>query len=260
MLDLSSYPHPTYNANKLAAGILAMLIGISLIAWIVQSIQIRFRLRRPLILLLLSHITVFIQLILRIVLSNESFNSRTAFTVITVLLAIGQRMIIVANYSILTEVGYMKQCMARTLIVGVIISVIASATLMLPAGTLSYNMNTIGLSFLLRQISAAIVLALTILFYPIWFATKAVKYMSKSAITLLIISSTACLIVASYLLITSIPKYYIESHSFELWFYMFQLGPIIIAQITWSWFHPKRSLPTLQPTPEEAELDVAEVL
>jgi hypothetical protein len=40
----------------------------------------------------------------------------------------------------------------------------------------------------------------------------------------------------------SLPKYYILFNDDEIWFYFFQILPIVITLITWTFLHPKRSL------------------
>jgi cytochrome bd-type quinol oxidase subunit 2 len=125
------------------------------------------------------------------------------------------------------------------------------------AGTLSYNTDTIDTSFRLRQASAAIVLCMTVMFYPIWFATKTVRNMTKQGIILLIISSLASLIIAVFLLVTSIPTYYISVNQQEFWYYIFQFLPITIALFSWTILHPKRSL---LPTHERQEIVKRETL
>ncbi|UJR08650.1 hypothetical protein I4U23_012909 [Adineta vaga] len=239
MVDLSNYPYPAYEPNKIAAGILAGVIGISLIGWIAQT---NCKPRRLIILLILSHLTIFVELVLRAALPSSTRTTRAAFTATSVLLAVGQRTIILANYDFLTHVGNLKSSFSRCIIIGSVLIALVSAILMIPAGMLSYNSDTIDRSFRLRQVSAAIVLAMTILFYPIWFATKTWKDMKKQAIILLIISSICCMIVAIYLQITSIPDYYVDANKDEYWFYIFQFTPIAIALLTWTILHPRRSL------------------
>ena len=246
MSNLSNYPYPSYQSNVPAAGVTASLIGISLIAWIVQSIQSHFQPLRLNILLLLSHLTIFTELVLRAALPTDIRNSRAGFTAATVLFAVGQRMIILANYDFITRVGNIRPWISRTIIIGSMLGIIGSTILMAPAGTLSYSSDTIDQSFRLRQASAAIVLCMTILFYPIWFLIKIIKDMTKQAVILLIISSIACLVVSVFLLITSVPYYYIGASQQELWYYIFQFTPIAIALFTWTIFHPKRSLLSTQ--------------
>ena len=255
MADLSNYPYPAYESNKAAAGVLASLFGISLIAWFVQSIQARFKPRRPIILILISHLSIFVELILRAALSTETRNSRAAFTASSVLLAVGFRMIILVNYDFLTQVDDSKPWRSRLIIAGSMIGAIGSAILTAPAGTLSYSSDTIDQSFRLRQAAAAIVLCMAILFGPIWFLTKIAPKMTKLAIILLIISGLACLVVAIYLTITSVPTYYIATSQQELWFYIFQLTPIAIALFTWSILHPKRSLVSTDSTVKQNDSD-----
>jgi uncharacterized membrane protein YqhA len=250
MVNLTNYPYPTYESDKSVATVVASLIGISLIAWIVQSIQAHFQPRRPIILILIAHLTIFIELVLRAVLSADIRNARAAFTVSTILYAVGQRIIIVANNAFLTQVGNPKPRRTRLIMIGSIIGVASSGILLGLAGAFSHKNNTIDQSFRLRQAAAAIVLCMTILFYPLWFATKTVKDMTKQAIVLLIISSIASLMVAIFLQVTSVPDYYVATNAQEFWFYIFQLAPLVIALLTWTILHPKRSLISI-PEPKE---------
>jgi len=256
MSNLTNYPYPAYESNKAAAGVLASLIGISLIAWIVQSIQSLFKPRRLIILLLIGHLTIFIEVVLRAVLSTDTRNSKAAFTATTVLLVIGQRMIILANYDFLTRLGNLSLCASRAIIIGSVLGVAGSAIIMSIAGKLSYSTDTIDESFRLRQVSAAIVLCMTVLFYPIWFITKTARDMTKRAIILLIISSLTSLIVAIFLQVTSIPDYYLGANQQEFWFYIFQLIPIAIALFIWNILHPKRSLVLTQQREDDSKRNI----
>lgn len=240
MVDLSNYPYATYEPNKIAAGILAGVIGLSLIGWWAQATR---KFRRLVILLSISHLTIFVELVLRATLSSDERKARPAFTATTVLLAIGQRTIILANYDYIVRVGEVKPAIVRSILIGSVLTALTSAVLMIPAGMLSYNKSTIPQSFALRQASAAIVLTLIVLFYPIWFVIKSWKDMKKQSIIRLIISSIACLSVAIYLQIVSIPDYYVTVNHQEYWFYIFQFTPIAIALLTWTILHPRRSLP-----------------
>lgn len=74
MVDLTNYPFPTYEPNKPAAGVLASLIGSLLIVWIVQSIQAHCKPTRPIILILVGHLTLFIELVLRGALPTNTRN------------------------------------------------------------------------------------------------------------------------------------------------------------------------------------------
>ena len=249
MVDLSTYPYPSYEPSKPAAGVLAALVGISLLAWLVQSIQSKFQPVRLNVLLLISHLTIFIQLILRPALPASTRNSRAAFTATTVLLAVGFRLVILANFDFLIRVLGEKQKLSRAIRLGTFLCAIVSAILMIPAGALSYDASKIDASFRLRQASVAIILFLAVLFYPVWFLTKREKDangtgsdMTKQGIALLIISSLCCLAVAIFLVVTSTPDNYVATSEQELWFYIFQLTPNIIALFTWSILHPARSL------------------
>ncbi|CAF3904964.1 unnamed protein product [Rotaria sp. Silwood1] len=253
VVNASNYPNTAYTESKPAAGIIAALVGVSLIAWIVQSKQIHFKPRRPQILVLISHITIFIQLILRAAFTKRTIDSKAAFTVLSVLLSISIRTVILSNYDFLTQVHKLKMWMSRAIIMGSVLIGMISAVLMIPAGVLSSDPDKINTSIQLRQASSAIALSLTVLFYPVWFLTKTIKYMTKFAIILMIVSSFACLVVGIYIMITSVPDYYIKSNEKEYWVYIFQIVPNVIALFTWSILHPKRTLKQTEPLKEPAK-------
>jgi hypothetical protein len=242
MVNLTNYPFPTYEPNRHVAGVLASLVALSLIGWIIQSIQSRFVPRRICILLLISHSTIFVKLVLRAVFSSIIQKSRVQYTAGTILLAVGQRLLIVSNYDFLIEVRDIQLSVARIIRIGTIVGVILSGVLMFPAGTLSYKTKTIKTSFILQQISASMVLFIVEFFYLFWFLTRTSKEMGTKAIILLTISSFSSLIVAVFNFFMSVPDYYVGTSQHELWLYLFQLVPIIVSQGTWTILHPKRSL------------------
>jgi hypothetical protein len=242
MVDLSNYPYLAYEPSKAAAGTLAILIGISLIAWIVQSVQSHFQPSRLIIFLLLSHLTTMVNLVLRAALPSTTRNSKFIFMFMTILLAGGQRLIILGNYNFLIQLRGTQSWFSRTITIEILLGAIGSAALLAPVTLLSYDTNTIDKSFLLRQISAAIILCMTVLFYPVWYATKTTEDMTKKGIILLVISSLTCMVVAIFLLVTSLPDYYVVASEQEFWFYIFQLTPIALTQFIWTILHPRRSL------------------
>ncbi|UJR08651.1 hypothetical protein I4U23_012910 [Adineta vaga] len=242
MKNFSDNSNSSYEPNKIAASVLAVIICSSLLLWIIQSIQVQIQPRRLILLLFVSHVMIFVELVLRASLPIDIRRSRAASAVTTVLLTISQRTVILSNFEFLVQVDLSKSCLSRTIIIGTISSILTSAILMISSGILSHNTDTIDISFHLRQASAIIVLLVTILFYPIWFATKTWKHMKKQAIILLTISSIICLIIAIFLLITSIPYYYVRTRQQELWSYIFYFVPLAIALLTWTTFHPKRTL------------------
>ena len=68
--------------------------------------------------------------------------------------------------------------------------------------------------------------------------------MPYEIITALIIASFNSMVIAFFLLVMSIPRYYIIINDDEEWFYIFQILPMILILITWSVLHPKRVSPT----------------
>lgn len=242
MSNQTYYPFPKYDCNVAAAGVLAAFIGVLSISWTVQAIQSHFKSRRINILLLISHLSLFVELVLRASLSTEQRNAKPGWSAITVLFAVSHRLIILTNYDFLVRSGNLKPCASRCIIIGTFVGAITSSILMAPSETASYNTSTIEQSFRLRQASAAIILILAVLFYPTWFATKTFKKMTKQAIVLLLIASIACLITAIYLVVQSVPDNYTATGEYEWWFYVFQFTPIAISLLTWNILHPKRTL------------------
>lgn len=262
MVDLSNYPLSTYDPSKPAAGVLAAVTFVSLIAWLSQSIYIKFKPIRLNILILISHITIFIHLVLRAALSPESQRTRVSFTVLSVFLAVGFRTVILSNYDYLVRVLGDKHKVSRAILIITFLFVMTSAILTAPAGSMSFDSDTIPQSFRLRRAAAALVLILTVCFYPTWFLTLKLKKnqkdgpppMTKLAIILLVISSTCCLIISIYQVITSVDEYYIAVSHEEFWFYIFNMSPILLALYTWTTLHPLRSLDLgNNSTPRETE-------
>ncbi len=241
MINLN-YPYPIYVPNKVIASCAAAVVSISLIAWFIQSCQTRFRPLRPSILLLVSHMTIFTELIMRAAVSGDP-NSKTTFSIVIGLFTMGQRMIIMSNFSFVLEVHHEKTRLARGILIGAIVCVITSAVLMIPANIASFEPDQIDTSFLFRKISASMLLAINLCFYVVLYWSKTIKDMTTQAITLIMISSTLCLTVAIVNLIESISLHnYEEINNEEGWFYGIQIVPIILAHFAWSIFHPKRSL------------------
>jgi hypothetical protein len=241
MVDFSNYPFPTYIPNKIIAFVCASFVFISFLLWIIQSIQNHFQPKRLIIVLFLSHIAIFSELMIRAISDMVNQNSKIIYIAMTVLYTIAQRSIIVANFTYLTEYSNKKSHLFRFIFVGISSSIILSDILITPAGLLSFESNKIHLSFIFRQISTSIICLITLLFYFVWFRTHTYFNMSYETILLLIISRLNCLIIAFFLLIMSIPRYYIIINDDEEWFYFFQIFPIILTLTTWSMLHPKQS-------------------
>ncbi|CAF1034287.1 unnamed protein product [Adineta steineri] len=246
MNNLLIYPYPTYIPNRVVAGSVAGVACISLIAWFIQSCQLRFRPPRICILLLISHLTIFLELIVRAVVDPQEQNSKTVFTVLNSLFAIGQRMIIVSNFAFVMEIHHEKSRRSHAILLGAILCVVTSGILMAPANMLSFNSDQIKTSFIFRELSASILLTVTLLFYPVWFWSKTINDMKIKAIILMSVSSTMCIIVAAFNVAESTSDLYTGINDNEKWFYAFQMAPLIIAHFTWSICHPKRSLISLR--------------
>ncbi|CAF2977134.1 unnamed protein product [Rotaria socialis] len=127
--------------------------------------------------------------------------------------------------------GRPLSCVSRSVRIETLLGIIVSAMISIIAGILSYNSDSIDISFPLRQVTPSITVGITLLFFPIWLAIKTAKDMTKRGIILLIISGITCLITAIFIMIVSIPVFYVVANQNELWFYVFQTAPIVSAQI-----------------------------
>lgn len=240
-------PYPTYVPNKIVAICVAAIVSISLIAWFVQSYQLRFRPPRLTFLLLLSHMAIFIELIIRALVPANEQKTRNSYIIMNGLFAIGQRMIIVGNYVFVLQIHYQKSLVSRIIFISAILCVVTSGFLTIPANLFLLNPNKKNSSFLFRELSASILIIVTLLFYPILYWSKTLKDMTIQAAIVIIVSSMFCAIAAIFSLIQSLPSYSEEISNHETWFYILQMIPIILAHFTWSIFHPKRSLTSSNP-------------
>jgi hypothetical protein len=228
MVDFSNYPFPTYIPNKIIAGICASLVFISFLAWLVQSIQNRFQPRRLLVLVLIAHLAIFSELIVRATANIRAHNFKIIYTMMTVFYTIGHRAMIISNFTFLMGFYENKSRLSRVIFLGITVGIILADLLMTPVGILSFE-------------STAMICLIDSLFYPIWLWTRTLRIMSYESIIGLTISSVNSLIIALFLLVMSIPKYYIVINDDEEWFYFFQILPMMILLLTWSVLHPKRS-------------------
>ncbi|CAF1261669.1 unnamed protein product [Adineta ricciae] len=235
------YPYPTYIPSKTANGCVAGVVSISLIAWLIQSCQARFQPTRISVLLLVSHMTIFIELIVRATVPAEQQNSRTVFAITNMLFAIGQRMIIVGNFAFVMEIHHKK---SRFILLSAMLCVITSGVLMVPANMLAFKPENISTSYLFRELSASILLTGTVVFYPVWYWSRTIHDMNSKALVLMCVSSIMCLTVGIFNLLQSLQEFYTTINHHEGWFFGFQMVPIIFAHFTWSVCHPKRSLTT----------------
>lgn len=242
MINPLLYPYPTYVPNKIVAACFTAMISISLIAWLIQSCQARFRPPRLSFLILISHLMIFIELIVRAAVHEDLQNSKTIFIIFVSLYAIGQRMIIVANFIFIIDIHHKKSTFSRSIIIIAMLFVITSGLLMAPANMLSFDPMQTDKSFLFRKLSASVLLSVTLLFYPIWYWSKTVKDMTKKAIILTVVSSLLCVVIAVFNTIQSLSQYYAQTNSHEIWFYAFQIVPLISAHSAWSILHPKRTI------------------
>ena len=241
MVDFSNYPYPTYIPNQIIAGVCASLVFISFVGWLVQSIQNHFQPRRLLAFVLIAHLAIISELIVRTTSNFRGHNAQIIYTMMTIFYTIGHRAMIISNFTFLIGFYESKSRLSRIVFLGITVGIILADLLMTPVGILSFQSHQIPLSFLFRQMSSALICLIDSLFYPIWLWTRTLRNMSYEAIILLTMSSVNSLIIAVFLLVMSIPKYYIAINDDEEWFYLFQILPMMILLLTWSVLHPKRS-------------------
>ena len=241
-VDSSNYPSPTYWPNKVVAAVWASLVFLSLIFWLAQSIRTRFHPRRLVILILVSHVAIFAELMIRATSNVLREKSQPAYAVMTGLYTIAQRTIIIGNYALLSECLEFRTRRVRAIFIGIGIGIGLGDLTMGIAGFFSFQSNLISLSFVFRQISTSIICFVTLVFYPIWLWTRKGSIMPCEAIMLLIVSSLTSVSIAIFLLLMSIPMYYVIINDDEQWFYFCQALPILIALAAWNTLHPRRSL------------------
>lgn len=240
MSNESGHSNLTHPLVKSVPIVLASLVGISTIGWLVQTIRIRFQPRRLTTLVLLSHLSLFIELVLRAVYFNDASRTRTIYTVSGMLLAITHRALTLSNYEFILQLSEFTACLSRTINISAVICCVSSAVIMSISSRMLYNTRNLELAFVLRQTACAMIFAVALLFYSIWFATKPFINKSKQAMILLITSSLSCLVISIYLIVTSVPYYYYQSNEIKFGFYLFQIIPQIIALFTWTICHPGR--------------------
>ena len=249
MIDSLKYPYPGYVPNQTVSICVSVVVGISLVAWVIQSIQVRFHPRRLSVLLLISHSMIFAELIVRAALDINDQDSKTMFGIITGLFATGQRMIIVSNFSFVLEIHHEKTRLARGIFLGTVLCITLSGCFIIPANMLAFDADTIDRSLTYRTVSASILLATALLFFVVLHWSDTIQDMTKQGLILISISSSLCLIIAIFNLIESVSKEnYKQFNRYEGWFYGFNIGPIIVAHFAWTILHPKRSLTMLRPS------------
>jgi hypothetical protein len=241
--ELNMYPYPTYVPSQVLAGCMSCIVGSSLVAWLIQSYQARFRPARLNILLLISHLMIFVEFIVRTVANNQyGHGSSWVFLTSSSLFAIGQRTIIVGNFVFIMEIRREKSRVNRVIVLAVMSCAITSGILMIPANSLSFSPHSTSTSYIFRVVSSAILLVVTLLFFPVWHWSRTINDTTRSALVLIVISSTVCVLVALYTLIQSLPNTYVKLNNNERWFYACQMIPLVVAHCTWSIVHPKRTL------------------
>jgi hypothetical protein len=243
-LTETNYPFYSYIPSSFSAIAFAIIVYISLIAWFGQSLYVKCRPRLLGIFVFVSHLTTFIELVLRGTIFIDVLNTKTFYVLTGILLSISPRFLLLANYHCLVELRGKKprRIFDRVIDIFLPVGAITAAVLLIFANQFSFHPNRLHLSFRLRQASAGLVLSLAILFYFIWYL--AVPHARRLyVLPLLAVSSISVLIEAIYIQAISIPSLFFVLNQSEFWFYVCHLIPIVFSLITWSIFHPWRLLP-----------------
>jgi hypothetical protein len=236
---LENYPYITYDPSKIAASMVATLIGLSMLAWCIQSYQNRFRPSRLSILMFLSHLAIFIELILHAAISPTDQRTRTVFMINSTLFTIAQRMLIMCNTLFLMEI---RAIQSRPIVLSTMVMAVLSALMTVPANILSFESSTIDQSFSIRQVATALLLFLALCFYPVLIWSKTMTKMSQSGLMLMFISSVVCVVLAIFNVFQAVPRFVDRINAEEGWYYGFQIGPIVLAHCLWSILHSIRTV------------------
>ena len=229
-----------------------------MIVWLAQSIRTRFHPRRIVILVLVSHVAMFTELIIRATSNILRVKSQLAYALMSGLYTIAQRTLIIGNYALLSECLQYKTRRVRIVFIAIGIGNVLGDLTMAIAGFFSFQSHLISLSFLFRQLSTSIVCFVTLVFYPICWWTRKWSNMSHQTIALLIVSSLSAAAIALFLLLMSIPMYYAIINDDEQWFYYCQALPIWIALAAWNGLYPRRNLRTAnQPIIKNDQFEIA---
>ena len=243
-LNETNYPFYSYIPSRFCASIFAILLYTSLIIWFIQSLYVKCRPPLLAIFIFLSHLTTFIELVLRGTVYINILNTKTFYRICAPMLSIPPRFLLLANYHCLVELRGKnpRRILDRIIDITVPIGALIGDILLSIGNELSFSSNHRYLSFRFRQGSAGFILGLSILFYIVWYLS--VSHTRRLYIVpLLGVSSTCVLIEAIYIQTISFPSLFFLLNQNEYWFYGGHLIPIVIALITWSIFHPRRVLP-----------------
>ncbi|CAF1132903.1 unnamed protein product [Adineta steineri] len=243
-LTATSYPFYSYVPSRISASIFAIIVFISLISWFIQSLHVKCRPRSIFAFVLISHLTTFIELVLRAALDVNRLNTTTLYKVTAPLISVPPRLLLFANYHCLVELRGKKPHRVFDRVIDIVVPIggITVDILLAIANELSFKSNHLYRSFYLRQASAGFLLCLTILFYVVWYFSVS-HARRQYVLPLLSVSSICVFIEAIYILAMSIPSLFFQLTQSELWFYAGHLIPIVLALISWSIFHPSRLLP-----------------
>ena len=243
----SSFPYPFYSyvPSRWTGTGVALILYMSLIGWFVQSLNVGCRPTRLSVFIFVGHLLVVMDLILRVTVDLAQLNTHKLYRVTSSLLSVPPRLLLFANYHSLVELRgkELTGTFHRLIDVCVLIGAVSADILLGIANELSLNVQRVPLTFVLRQVSAALIVLLSFLFYVVWYLSVP-HSRHRSVVNLLAVSSTCVLIEALYVQIISVPWLFLSVYQREFWFYFGHLIPMATALITWTLSHPRRWLPS----------------
>ena len=212
--------------------------------WFIQSLMIKSRPKLLIIFLFLSHLIVFSELIVRATVDLNSTNRKTVFRITSTLTNVSPRLLLFANFFCLALLREKNSPKTFDRFIDVFLPIAATiADIILSiANEFSLQWKSIDLTFHLRQVSASILIFLALFFFFVWYHSVDPSRRHYFR-TLLSISGICVLIEAVYIGMLSLPSTYVFLSTREPYFYIGHLIPITFALVTWTLFHPARSLP-----------------
>ena len=243
-LTQDNYPYIAYVPLRFGALLFSIVVYLSLIGWFIQSLMLKSRPKLLIFFLLLSHIIVFSELIVRATVDLHSTNRKTMFRIAGALTTVSPRLLLFANYHCLTLLRDKKPLKVFDRFIDIIIPITAmSADIFLNiANELSLKWKYIPLTFIFRQLSASIIIFLGLFFFFVWYFSVDLSRRHYFRI-LLSISGVCVLIEGIYVGLLSFSFVYAHLNTNEFYFYIGHLVPVTFALVTWTLFHPARNLP-----------------
>ncbi|UJR07464.1 hypothetical protein I4U23_011753 [Adineta vaga] len=240
-----NYLFYSYIPSRYAASIFAAILYLSSIAWFIQTLYSKCRPHLLGIFIFLSHLTTFIELVLRATLTIDILNTQILYRITAALASSSPRLLLLANYRCLVDLRGKRphQKLDRVYDIIIPLSVLIMDSLLCIADELLFDRNYEKLSIHFRQVSNGFSFSLALFFYLLWYLTVS-PVRRLYMLPLITISSVCVLIEISYTFFISIPVIFRTlTKNNEFFYYICHVIPLFLALISWTIFHPSRLLP-----------------